>query len=200
MDAVYVIYSHDHADHTSGGEVFADNAAYTSHIRASEKISDSGRTAIPDVVFETVMGMSVGGKEIWLYFPGKSHSDNLIVVYFPAERALFVVDVASVRRLPFRTFGDYHFPDTLETFDFIEEIDFDILVPGHGPIGTKQDLIDHHAYVSSLHQQVSEAIANGLSLEETKAAVDMSDYSDWGQYENWLPLNIEGLYALLSEG
>jgi len=197
-DVIYVIYSHDHADHTSGGEVFAETAIFISHINAARKIEASGRSTVPDVVFDNHLGMNVGGKEVWLYFPGKSHSDNLIVVHFPAERALFVVDVAAVRRLPYQSFGDYYFPDTLEALTVIEQIDFDILVPGHGSLGVRQDLLDHHSYLAELYQQVVTALEEGLDLEQAKGRITMSDYRHWGQYEQWLPLNVEGLYRILS--
>src|SRR6187399_2195759 len=34
----YLVYSHDHADHISGGEIFADTAIVVSHERAREVI------------------------------------------------------------------------------------------------------------------------------------------------------------------
>jgi hypothetical protein len=48
--------------------------------------------------------------------------------------------------------------------------------------------------MTDLTGQVLEQARRGKSLEETKAAVDLSKYSDWGQFEAWGPLNIEGAY------
>ncbi len=36
----YVIYSHDHADHITGGTVFAETAAFVSHSAARQKIHE----------------------------------------------------------------------------------------------------------------------------------------------------------------
>lgn len=47
----YVIYSHDHADHTSGGEVFAHTATFVAHFLAKPKIEKSGHTPVPDKRF-----------------------------------------------------------------------------------------------------------------------------------------------------
>ena len=49
--------------------------------------------------------------------------------------------------------------------------------------------------MSDLYNQVLEQARLGASLEETKAAVDLSKYKDWGQFEAWSPLNIEGVYT-----
>ena len=47
----YVIYSHDHADHITGGTVFAETAAFVSHSAARQKIQSESRseTPVPDL-------------------------------------------------------------------------------------------------------------------------------------------------------
>jgi len=48
----YRIYSHDHADHISGGEVFADTATIVAHDNAKRAIIGEKRpTAAPQVTF-----------------------------------------------------------------------------------------------------------------------------------------------------
>jgi hypothetical protein len=42
---------------------------------------------------------------------------------------------------------------------------------------------------------VLEQARAGKTLEETVEAVKLEAYSDWNQYEAWLPLNIEGVYT-----
>jgi hypothetical protein len=37
-------------------------------------------------------------------------------------------------------------------------------------------------------------IAPGQSLDEMKASIMLDKYQDWGQYEDWRPMNIEGMY------
>lgn len=193
----YVVYSHDHADHISGGEVFADTATFISQTNAWAKIENSGHTTAPTTTFDDNMEIELGGKTVELIFPGPSHSDNLIVMRFPAERALFVVDIAAVKRLPFRAFPDAHFPEMLETLRRIEALDFDIMVAGHGDMGNKQDVADHRGYVEALRDAVGAARAAGQSLDEAKAAIKMEGYEDWGQYGAWLGDNIEGMWRLL---
>ncbi|MFQ5519843.1 MAG: MBL fold metallo-hydrolase [Candidatus Methylomirabilia bacterium] len=191
----YLIYSHDHADHSSGGEVFADTAVVVGHENAKWTIIAEKRpTAVPQVTFSDRMTIELGGKTVELHYLGRSHSDNLIVMRFPDERALFAVDFVSVKRLPYRNLSDAYFPDWIEAIKQAEALDFDILVPGHGPIGTKADARDHRMYLEALYNEVLAAARAGQSLEEMQGSITLGKYRNWGQYEAWLPLNIEGIY------
>jgi len=144
------------------------------------------------------MSIELGGKTVELIYPGRSHSDNLIAMHFPAERALFAVDFISVGRLPYQDLADAYFPDWIEAIKAVEALDFDILVPGHGPLGTKADAADHRRYLEELHDAVLQAARAGQSLEEMQASITLEKYQDWGQYAEWLPTNIEGMYNHVS--
>ena len=99
----YLILSHDHRDHSSGGEVFADTATVIAHERAKAAIIGEGRpTAVPDITFSDRMTVELGGKRVELIYTGRNHTDNSIVMLFPEERTLFAVDFVSVKRLPYR--------------------------------------------------------------------------------------------------
>ncbi len=192
----YVIYSHDHADHSSGGEVFAaDGAIVIAHEKAKRAILGEKRpTAVPQITFKRQMTLELGGKTVELKYVGKNHSDNMIVMRFPEERTLFAVDFIPVKSVAFKDFPDAYIPEWIKSLARVERMDFDILAPGHGPLGTKADVTAFREYMTDLTGQVLEQARMGKSLEETKAAVDLSKYSDWSQFEAWGPLNIEGAY------
>lgn len=192
----YVVYSHDHRDHIAGGEVFAaDGAIVVAHSKAKRAIIGENRpTAVPDITFKKQMTLELGGKTVELKYVGKNHSDNMIVMRFPAERVLFAVDFIPVKTVAFKDFPDAYLPQWIRSLDRVEAMDFDILAPGHGPLGTKADVAAFKGYMIDLTEQVLAQARMGKSLEETKAAVDLSKYSAWGQFEAWSPLNIEGAY------
>ena len=192
----YVIYSHDHRDHIAGGEVFAaDGAIVVAHEKAKRTILGEKRpTAVPHITFKKQMTLELGGKTVELRYLGKNHSDNMIVMRFPAERTLFAVDFIPVKTVAFKDFPDAYLPEWIRSLARVETMDFDILAPGHGPLGTKADVTAFRGYMSDLTEQVLEQARMGKSLEETKAAVDLSKYSSWGQFEAWSPLNVDGAY------
>ena len=193
----YVIYSHDHRDHIAGGEVFAeDGAVVIAQERAKRTIIGEKRpTAVPNITFNHKMDLELGGKTVELRYLGKNHSDNMIIMHFPAERALFAVDFIPVKSVAFRTLADSYIKGWIKSLKRVERMDFDILVPGHGKLGTKADVTLFKSYMRDLHDQVLASARAGKSLEETKASVDLSKYKDLFMFANWSPLNIEGAYA-----
>ncbi len=190
----YLIYSHDHSDHISGGEVLADTAVVIAHENAKAVILGERRpTAAPDLTFSDRLTVELGGKKVELLYLGKNHSDNSIVMRFPDERALFAVDFIPVKSLPFRDFPDAYVDEWIESLKKAETLDFDILAPGHGELGRKEDARALRAYLEELRGQVLHYLRDGKSVDEIKQRVKMDKYSGWGNYKNYLPLNIEGM-------
>ena len=196
----YLILSHDHRDHSSGGEVFkAAGAIVVAHARAKATIIAELRpTAVPDITFERAMTIELGGARVELSHLGRNHSDNMIVMNFPAERVLFAVDFIPVQTVAFKTLSDGYLPDWISSLRRVEGMDFDVLAPGHGPMGGKADVTAFREYMEDLYSQVLAAVRAGMTLEETQAAVDLSKYAEWGGYEAWAPMNIAGVYREIS--
>lgn len=190
----YLIYSHDHADHIAGGEVFADTAVVVAHEKAVPHILGEKRpTAAPQVTFSDRMTIALGGKTVELAYLGNNHSDNSIVMRFPAERVVFAVDFAEPKRLLFRDLRNGYIDDWTESLKRLEAMDFDILASGHTPLGVKADVRATREYIEELRAEVLKLVREGKSLDEMKAAIKMENYKSWAQYESFLPLNIEGM-------
>ncbi len=248
----YVIYSHHHGDHVSGGEVFADTATFIGHenmlpalevpadarlaggaanmdadgngtvesaeargfVQANfDRIDVDGNGAVtgfemasfgvrqirkPDTVYADTMNVTLGGKTVELHYVGRNHSDNMTVMRFPDERVVFTVDFITVKRLPFRNLGDSYLPDWLDSIKRVQAMDFDIVAPGHGSLGTRADVADNLTYLDNLTAAVQAQIAAGATVEQAQAAVPLDAYKDWGQYDAWLAQNVAGAYRILS--
>ena len=194
----YLVYSHSHADHISGGEVFADTATVVSHERAKQHIvAEQVPTAIPQVTFTDRKTLELGGRQVELIYLGPSHSDNLIAMRFPAERTVFAVDIVAVKRLPYQDFPDADLNGLIAGLKTIEALDFDTLAPGHGALGGKTDVTDHRRYLETLRDRVKAGMADGKSVDELKQTVTMSEYASWGMYKEWREPNVAGMYRLL---
>ena len=59
---------------------------------------------------------------------------------------------------------------------------------------------DYRLYIEDLYSQVSTLVHEGKTLEEVKAAVDLSKYRDWDGFDRMSQanVNIEGLYRDVS--
>ncbi len=55
------------------------------------------------------------------------------------------------------------------------------IVPGHGPLAVKADLMDFHEMLSTVNETVSGLVKQGKSVGETVAAAPTKKYdSQWG--------------------
>ncbi len=191
----YLIYSHDHVDHVAGGEVFADTAIVVAHENAkADIIAEQRPTAVPDITFSDQITIELGGKRVELSYVGRSHSDNMIVMRFPAERALFAVDFIPVKSVAWKNMTDAYIPDWMDAIARVEAMDFDILVPGHGGLGTKADATAFRGYMDALYAAVLKGAREGKSLEAMQQSIRLEKYKDWHNYDSQLSLNIEGMY------
>lgn len=191
----YVVYSHDHADHISGGEVFQATATYVAHDGAkADIIAEKRATPVPDITFSDRLTLELGGRAVELIYVGRNHSDNMIVVRFPAEGILHAVDFIPVRAVAFRDLPDAYPEDWIASLKRVEQLDFSKLSPGHGPYGSKDDVRAFRGYMTDLRDAVLAAARAGQTSEQAQASIKLEKYKDWGQYKPWLKLNIAGMY------
>ena len=203
----YLVHSHDHADHATGGDVFADTATFVSHRNAVDKLAglNDPRVPVPSLAFDDFMMIELGGTVIELYYAGRNHSDNSIVLLYPERRLLFAVDFIPVNSVPFRDLPDAYPEEWIESLRWVEEnLDFDTLVIGHPPVtGTKENVGQVREYLEALIASVRDAQAQGLAdnspeMVEAVRADLAPAYGGWANFEEWLPLNIEGLLRIWS--
>jgi len=194
----YLVYSHDHRDHIAGGEVFADTAIVVAHRRAKEVIIDEKRpTAVPNLTFDESLTIELGGTLLELTYVGKNHSDNSLVMRFPKEKVAFTVDWIPVKAMPFRDFPDGYLQEWLDSLKRVEAMEFDVMAPGHGPLGTKADVVAFRGYLEELRAEVTKLARDGKSLDDIKNTVTMEKYKDWSGYAQMRELNVEGMYRLV---
>lgn len=192
----HLIYSHSHADHASGGQVYADaGAEVIAQANAPEAID--GVTI--DKRFDDTMTFEVGGKTFELTFLGKGHGDDLIVVVVRPENVAFITDAASPKRLPFRTMSNSDIDGWINQIKKIETLDFDIFAPAHGNIGVKADATEARIYMEKLRERVLEGLKAGQAVNDIVASVTMEEYKGWQQYDTWRELNIRGMAQFLKQ-
>lgn len=201
----YVLYSHYHDDHASGGAVFADTAELVGHENMIPNLEAEAGNPIfanvraPDRTYSDSLTIELGGKTVQIIHALPSHSDDSSIILFPEERTVFAVDFVNVRRVPFQDLPGGTVQDWIDANrDMQARVDYDIMAGGHGAIGTKADVDDSTRYMEELLAAVAQGIEAGQSLEQLQESVLMEAYSDWGQYEAWRPGNVAGAYRSLT--
>ncbi len=155
-------------------------------------------TVRPDIVFSDRLELNLSGKRVVLLWSQNRHTDDLIDVYFPDHGVLLASDYVWINRMCCNfQFDERPMSVWIESIRDLEALDFDILINSHFASGDKQDLIAFRRWLEDLANQVSTGIADGLSLEEIQASVELEQYSDWAGYENQLNTIIGSAYNSL---
>ena len=128
---------------------------------------------------------------------GKGHTDGDIVVWLPEDRVLFTGDLVYNRRLPW--LGGGSVLEWLTTLKRLKEFPFTWVVPGHGPVGTRQTVERFERYLTSLRKEVIEAFLHEEPLDTLKQRLRLPSYKEDIKYEEWLPLNIEQVYRQMEQ-
>lgn len=150
----------------------------------------------PTQTFEGEKTITLGGKQVKMVHVPGAHARDMSFIYFPAEKVLLVVDVLSTKRLP-NSLAGYDEAEQSRYFDAALGMPFEVLAPGHGSVGTRNDLVAYRTYYEDLKSGVSAGIADGKSLEEIQKTLLLEKYADWEGYATARTQNITGMYAHL---
>lgn len=196
----HMIFSHSHADHASGGQGWGDIEVIAHEEMPKHVKIGAVDTAMPTTTFADEYSFELGGKTFELTYLGEGHGDDLIVTVVRPENAAFVVDVVSPKRLPWRDFPRTDIDGLIAQIEAVESLDFDILVPGHSVVGTKEDATNTRLYIEHLKNEVKAALDAGQTEADILASDITDAYKDWGGYDQLRDLNIQGMIRWLKAG
>ncbi len=194
----YMVYSHHHYDHIAGGKPFRDlGATFVAHRNAKTRLEQlqNPDVILPDEVVDDARTIELGGTRLELHFVGRNHSDNSLVMLLPREKILFAVDFIPIETVQFRDMPDGYLPDWFDSLDRVLAMDWERLIPGHpyagGRLGTKDDVRNLRQYMTDLSNAVRQAANEGKCFDQAMKEVKLPKYEKWGNYEQYLPGNIE---------
>jgi len=159
----------------------------------------------PDILYSERMDLMLGGKRVQLIFPGRNHSDDATVLYFPAERVVFATEFISDVALP-ATASPRAWPSACGPFDgnplsewirsyrTVEALDFDVFAGGHGALATKADVTAVREFREELTKTVLQGMSQGKSLAEMQQTLLFEKYKDWNGYAQRRAPTIESAY------
>jgi glyoxylase-like metal-dependent hydrolase (beta-lactamase superfamily II) len=150
----------------------------------------------PDGTFKNDYTLKLGGQSVRMIHVGGSHSSDMSFIVFPGN-ILFVVDVISLKRVPFGTLADYNESELDGFIVKAKSLNPEIITGGHGAVGTVADLDELKQYYVDLIDGVKAGIAAGKTLEQIQAELTLDKYKDWANYQ-MRPQNISGIYAKLT--
>lgn len=188
----HLIYSHSHGDHASGGAALGATT-----IVAQENAPETIDGVKPTLRIGAEEILEFGGKTFEMTWLGEGHGDDMLAVIVRPENVGFITDVASPKRLPFRTMPSSSVDAWIDQIKKVNTLDFDIFAPAHGNVGVKADTQDVITYMETLRSEVLAGLKAGMSIEELQASVTLDEYKDWGNFDEHRPLNIQGMAEYL---
>ena len=205
-----VVNTHHHRDHTNGNCFFAP-AEIVAHEYCREATIAQGLPARPyddrpqwqegmdelrlwpaTTTFSGSLSYHYGDVEVRLIAVGPAHTWGDVIVHLPRERILFAGDLAFVYVTPPAHNG--RITSWIEAIDRVLDLDVDVIVPGHGPIGGKKELAETRAYLDLMAREVRRRYDARMRPGEAAADIDLGRFAGWTNPERnaW---NAVRLYA-----
>ena len=196
-----VVFSHNHSDHIYGAEAFRQPGTrfIAQELAAQDIAVTRAGTVVPELTFKDRMTIALGDHTVELRYHGPNDGRGSISVRVLPEKVLFVVDWIVLGRMPWQKLWSYDIQGMINSTREVLGLDFDTFVGGHGAVGNKADVARYLQYLEQLYAAVIDGIHAGKPLEQMQQEIRLDAFQDLPMYQEWLPLNIEGVYKRLME-
>jgi glyoxylase-like metal-dependent hydrolase (beta-lactamase superfamily II) len=195
-----LINTHWHFDHCDGNawvhEAGATILAHTNtrkHLAATQRVEDwdynfppAPAGGLPSELVASDKTLHHNGATLSLKVFQPAHTDSDLSVYFTEADVLHTGDIWWNGIYPFI---DYSTGGSIDgTIRAVEETlamttDKTIIVPGHGPIGTRGQLVEFRDMLVAIRGTVAALKAKGLSLDDAIKAKPTATFdAKWGQF------------------
>ncbi|MHA1510831.1 MAG: MBL fold metallo-hydrolase [Promethearchaeota archaeon] len=188
----YLLMTHYHADHVFGGGPFKDVEiiAHESQVQLIEeslkgewskealeelKKEEPARAEAIDQIeickptktfkSELIIADEENQYRVEIYHVG-GHTKDSSFAYFPKEKVIFAGDLMFAESFPWA--GDPTCnPDAwIQAFDKILTLDFEHVIPGHGPIVGREEIVKHLDFFKDLRAIIKESIRKEISVND----------------------------------
>ncbi len=190
----YIITTHHHSDHSGGNVGFISTAEIISTVNARQNIVEHKQPNAPAsltparVAFTDECSVFLGGKEVRARYFGRGHTNGDAVVYFPALRTIHTGDLMAGKTPLIDYPGGGSLKAWTTTLDGALAMDFDTVIPGHGPVTNKAGLLEYRNNVEKLRNRAAGLIHEGKSQEEV-GKVMAAEYG-------WAPDSLQAHWSL----
>jgi glyoxylase-like metal-dependent hydrolase (beta-lactamase superfamily II) len=181
-----VINTHYHQDHTHGNPAFPHGTKVVAtnntlkHLK--ERDADFWRdppaaNMLPDTTFDASQDISLGGRTVRAFHPGRGHTDGDLVVLFVEQRVLHAGDLVWHGHYPnidLEAGGSVR--EWAATLDRAFALEFDRVIPGHGPLFDRAGARGFQDFMVALWDQTKAVKERGGTLDDALGSVDLERF------------------------
>ena len=189
----YVVNTHQHDDHAGGDLKMLPIAEVIAHKNVYANLKDIKQPyyedtpgtpiGLPRITFTDQLDVHLGGKDVQAYYFGRGHTSGDAIIYFPELKTIHTGDLflstrgggrGAATAKP-RPPGVPIYVDSAQGGSFIEwsktlegtlKLDFDTVIPGHGPVATRADLVKFKADLETMRGRLTGLIKGGSTKAE----------------------------------
>ncbi len=196
----YLIDTHYHWDHTDGNEwVHQAGATIIAHTNTLKDLSSTIRVAewhhtftpasagaLPTVTFSDSKNIRFDSTTILMKYYGPSHTNSDISVYYKEPDVLQTGDTwwnGIYPMIDYAAGGSIDGMIRAAEANIAKATDHTIIIPGHGPIGNRAQLIEYRDMLVAIRNDVAALKKQGMTLAEITAAKPTAAYdAKWGGF------------------
>lgn len=176
-----VVLTHNHADHSGGLQGFqADGATTIISAADRENLLRQPNSGSAQIAYSGSLLLAMGGKEIHLR-EIHGHTKGDTIAWLPEARVLVAGDlVTTADSIPvivnYEDGGSW--AALASAVGALAEYDFEYLIPGHGPVITKSELLAFRQKIEGIVERVRTLARQGASREAVAEAL-LAEFN-WG--------------------
>ncbi len=177
----YVFNTHHHFDHAGSNADFMQVAPVLAHrnVRINRIRNELG--GAPEIIYDQSAAVVLGGIEVQAHYFGRGHTNGDSVIYFPSQGVVHTGDLFiwgdRLDGTTLAPFVDYDnggsAAEWTATLDGLLALDFDTVIPGHGPILRKADIRVFRDKFEQLIASVQALIDAGVSRSDVVDRLDI---------------------------
>lgn len=182
----FVLNTHFHGDHTGGNEQFGVDSLIIAHenVRKRLQAGNAPASALPVVTYDDDVTLHFNGEEITLIHMPAGHTDTDSVVMFADSNVIHMGDHFFNGGFPFVDLANGGTVQGLisnveKALSWIS--DDTSIIPGHGPLATKSDLMNYYGVVKDTSVAIRVMKSQRMTKEEIVEAGLDPMYESWGQ-------------------
>lgn len=201
-----IVNTHYHLDHTHGNPAFPGGTRVVSTRRTRELLDafdaaswtgDAAKT-LPNETFDGSYEIALGGKTVRAMHLGRGHTSGDLVALFVEDRVIHLGDLFFNGRYPnIDLEGGGSVKEWIGTLDRVLALEgYDAVIPGHGPVSDREGIRRFQAFLRELWTQAEAAARAGKSLEETLAAVQLTQDAGYEAIRVPFVLNLDRPFVI----
>ena len=171
----YLLNTHHHTDHAGGNETFIKTTEIIAHRNVRENFLRNKQPGAPRVVFNDQASVFLGGVEVRAYYFGRGHTNGDAVIYFPDLRVIHTGDLIT-EGMPVMDYRNgASAVEWVKVLDEILKLDFDVVIPGHGKLLTKERVRSDREKLVTMNQRMTELVRKGVPKETVFSQLKLDD-------------------------